>query len=101
MAIYSIPANQCPILRDIVNGYYNLPQCTDTKLHRTAGAKCELVCGTGFKLSEENAQWVCQNSGDWTNKDKQVMCKGRSKHCVKVGRSQFLTMDMDFNAYWS
>ncbi|XP_067944230.1 sushi, von Willebrand factor type A, EGF and pentraxin domain-containing protein 1-like isoform X2 [Watersipora subatra] len=71
----SLISRTCTNLPEVMNGQYNIRECSDPNLEdRTFGKLCKVQCHTGYLISED-INWICKKDGQWSNYDKTVTCR--------------------------
>lgn len=69
-------AQTCTNLPEVLDGQYNLLECSHVDADRFFGKVCSVKCDHGYIISED-ISWTCQANGQWSNHDKTVFCKGK------------------------
>ena len=76
LPLTNIIEQRCPVLPEIRNGRYNIPECSNPRLDdRTFGTECKAQCNYGYMISE-SVTWTCGDLGLWSNYNKTVQCRG-------------------------
>ena len=70
-----LAAQTCTNLPEVLNGQYNLRECSHVDSDRVFGKVCSVQCNHGYVISQD-IKWTCQSNGQWKNYDKTVFCRG-------------------------
>ena len=78
-----VAAQTCTNLPEVLNGQYNLRECSHVDSDRVFGKVCSVQCNHGYVISQD-IKWTCQSNGQWKNYDKTVFCRGTLFYVILV-----------------